>query len=179
MRPARILQFKRLVSSRESRPEMVDLVSLEVRSRMMSGIRGKDTKPELLIRSSLHKAGFRYRLHAKELPGKPDMLFPRYGAALFVHGCFWHGHEPDCNLFRWPQSREAFWREKIRKNVERDDVQIRSLLELGYRVGTIWECALKGRQRLPLDVVIRLCSDWLPSSDSRLDIHGHQTRSSI
>jgi DNA mismatch endonuclease (patch repair protein) len=158
---------------------MVDLVSPEVRSRMMSGIRGKDTKPELLIRSSLHKAGFRYRLHARELPGKPDMLFPRYGAVLFIHGCFWHGHGPDCNLFRWPQSREDFWRQKIQKNVERDDAQIRSLLELGYRVGTIWECALKGRQRLPLDVVIRLCSDWLRASDSRLDIHGHQTRSSI
>lgn len=120
----------------------------------MSGIRGKDTKPELLIRSALHRAGFRYRLHAKELPGKPDMVFPKYNSVLFVHGCFWHGHGPDCNLFRWPQSREGFWREKIHRNVERDDAQIRSLLEAGYRVGIIWECALKGRQRLPLDV------DW-------------------
>ncbi len=179
MPPARSLSFETLGSSKALRHEMVDVVSPEIRSRMMSGIRGKDTKPELLIRSSLHRAGFRYRLHTKELPGKPDMLFPRYGAALFIHGCFWHGHGPDCNLFRWPQSREDFWREKIRKNVERDDAQIRSLLELGYRVGIIWECALKGRQKLPLDVVIRLCSDWLRASDSRLDIHGHQTRSSI
>jgi DNA mismatch endonuclease (patch repair protein) len=158
---------------------MVDVVSPEVRSRMMSGIQGKNTKPELLIRSCLHRAGFRFRLHPKDLPGKPDMLFPKYRAVLFVHGCFWHGHGPDCNLFRWPQSRQAFWQHKISRNVERDQAQITSLLAMDYRVGVIWECALRGRLRLPLDVVIGLCSDWLRSGDSRLDIHGHQTGSSV
>jgi DNA mismatch endonuclease (patch repair protein) len=177
MSPARSLLFRRSSGSRASRHNMADVVSPEVRSRMMSGIRGKDTKPELLIRSSLHRVGFRYRLHPKALPGKPDMLFPRYEAVLFIHGCFWHGHQ--CNLFRWPQSREDFWREKIQKNVQRDQTQVAQLLERGYRVGTIWECALRGRHKLPLDVVLTRCSDWLKSSDSGLEIHGHQTGASV
>lgn len=179
MPPTRSFLCRRSASSRASRHEMVDVVSPDVRSRIMSGIRGKNTKPELMVRSHLHRAGFRFRLHAKDLPGKPDMLFPKYGAVLFVNGCFWHGHGPACNLFRWPQSREAFWQEKIRRNVERDQAHIISLLAMDYRVGVIWECALRGRQRLPLDAVIGRCSDWLKSGNSRLDIHGHQTRPSL
>lgn len=157
--------------------DMVDVVSPQVRSQIMSGIRGKNTKPELLIRSALHNSGFRFRLHSKGLPGKPDLVFSRYHAVLFVHGCFWHGH--DCNLFRWPQSRESFWKEKIGRNARRDREQIDKLLAMGFRVGIIWECALKGRERLPLDVVTGLCAEWLRSNESRLDIHGHKTRASV
>ncbi len=145
----------------------------------MSGIRGKDTKPELLIRSALHRAGFRYRLHAKNCLGSPIWSFPGTTLCCSSMGASGTVTAPTVTFFRWPQSREEFWREKIHRNVERDNAQIQSLLEAGYRVGIIWECAVKGRQRLPLDVVVGLCSDWLKASESRLDIHGHQTRSSV
>ncbi len=105
----------------------------------MSGIRGKNTKPELLIRSELHKAGFRYRLHRKDLPGRPDLVFSRHRAVLFVHGCFWHQH--DCHLFKWPSTRPEFWREKIEGNLERDRKQYAELQNAGWRIATIWECA--------------------------------------
>ena len=93
---------------------MADVVDRKTRSRMMSGIRGKNTRPELLIRKGLHARGFRFRLHDKRLPGKPDLVLPKYSAVIFVHGCFWHGH--DCHLFKWPQSRREFWRKKITRN---------------------------------------------------------------
>lgn len=140
----------------------------------MSGIRGKDTKPELAIRSALHRAGFRFRLHRKDLPGRPDLVFPRHDAVLFVHGCFWHGH--DCHLFRWPKSREDFWREKIGKNIARDQVQHQALADSGWRVGTIWECALKGKTRLPFDKVVDQCSIWLKSSIKTFEVSGHEAR---
>lgn len=140
----------------------------------MSGIRGKDTKPELAIRSALHQAGFRFRLHRKDLPGRPDLVFPRHDAVLFVHGCFWHGHE--CHLFRWPKSREDFWREKIGKNIARDQAQYQSLLDSDWRVGTIWECALKGKTHLPFDEVVDQCAIWLKSSIKTFEVSGHETR---
>lgn len=154
-----------------------DIVSPATRSRMMSGIRGKNTRPELVLRSALHRAGFRFRLHRKDLPGRPDMTFPQYGAVLFVNGCFWHGH--DCHLFRWPSSREAFWREKITGNINRDRRQIAELEEASYRVGIVWECAMKGRYRLPLDEIVRACSQWLRSEEQGFDLHGHQARASV
>nr|WP_307190518.1 very short patch repair endonuclease [Bathymodiolus platifrons methanotrophic gill symbiont] len=92
------------------------MVSRKKRSQMMAGIKGKDTKPELLIRKALHKKGFRYKLHDKSLSGKPDMVFPRYKSLIFINGCFWHGH--DCHLFKWPSSKSEFWKEKITKNKE-------------------------------------------------------------
>jgi len=140
---------------------------------MMSGIGGKNTKPERVLRSALHHAGFRFRLHRKDLPGKPDLFFPKHRAALFVHGCFWHGH--GCHLFKWPSSRKEFWREKINANAERDRRQVALLNDSGIRVGVVWECALKGRTRLPLDDVISACSRWLASEEPELDLHGHQT----
>ncbi len=151
-----------------------DIVSPATRSRMMSGIRGKDTKPELAIRSGLHRAGFRFRLHRKDLPGRPDLVFPRHDAVLFVHGCFWHGH--DCHLFRWPKSREDFWREKIGKNIARDQEQYQALLDSGWRVGTIWECALKGKSRLPFDEVVDQCVIWLKSGIKTYELSGHEAR---
>ena len=97
---------------------MADIVTPEVRSRLMAGIGPTNTKPEMLIRRRLHALGYRYRLHVKGLPGKPDLVFPSRRAAIFVHGCFWHGH--NCTLFRWPATREEFWRSKIGGNVARD-----------------------------------------------------------
>lgn len=138
----------------------------------MAGIQGRDTKPEMAIRSALHRRGFRFRLYRKDLPGKPDMVFARYRAAVFVHGCFWHGH--DCHLFRWPQTREDFWREKINTNVERDRRQTAALLDGGWRVATIWECALKGRTRLPFDTIVEGCSAWLISEKTILELKGDE-----
>lgn len=140
----------------------------------MSGIRGKNTRPEPLIRSELHKAGFRFRLHRKDLPGRPDLVFPRHKAVLFVHGCFWHRH--DCHLFKWPSTRQAFWREKIERNVERDHRQYAELTEKGWRIATVWECALKGRARLPCPEVVDACAMWLNSEERFLEIKGDEAR---
>ncbi len=149
---------------------MADIVPAHVRSRMMSGIRGKDTKPELLVRRALHAAGFRYRLHERTLPGKPDMVFPKYSAAVFVHGCFWHGH--DCHLFRMPSTRTEFWQAKISGNVARDVRAITLLRETGWRVGTVWECALKGREKLPVDDIGATLAVWLRGETPELEIRG-------
>ena len=141
---------------------------------MMAGIRGRDTKPEMAIRSALHRRGFRYRLYRKDLPGRPDMVFPRYCAVIFVHGCFWHGHE--CHLFRWPGTRKEFWREKIVANRERDRAQKASLLAMGWRVAAIRECALKGRSSLPFDMVLDRCASWLESQADTLELTGDEVR---
>lgn len=154
-----------------------DIVSTSVRSRMMAGIKGKSTRPELAIRSALHRRGFRFRLHRKDLPGKPDLVFAGRNAVIFVHGCFWHGH--DCHLFRWPKSREDFWREKIGKNIERDRRQRQTLTEAGWRIGTVWECALKGKTRLPFDSVVDRCAMWLKSDTKVLEVSGDTARTSI
>ncbi len=154
-----------------------DIVSTSARSRMMAGIRGKNTKPELAIRSALHRRGFRYRLHRKDLPGKPDLVFAGRGAVIFVHGCFWHGH--NCHLFRWPKSREDFWRTKIGKNIERDQRQYQALAETGWRIGTVWECALKGKTRRPFDSVVDQCAIWLESDIKKLEVSGDTARATV
>ncbi|MZR64301.1 very short patch repair endonuclease [Alcanivorax sp. DP30] len=120
---------------------MADVVDKATRSRMMAGIKGKDTKPEMLIRSELHRRGFRFRKNVKELPGKPDIVLPKYKAVIMVNGCFWHGHE--CRFFKWPSTRKEFWREKISRNKQRDKEKIDDLVKEGWRVLTIWECSLK------------------------------------
>ncbi|MBM2768419.1 very short patch repair endonuclease [Burkholderia anthina] len=120
---------------------MTDVVDKETRSRMMSGIRGKDTKPELMIRRALHSRGFRYLLHSSSLPGKPDMVFPKYRAVIFVHGCFWHVH--GCKYFKLPGSRTEFWREKLLKNRRRDELALETIQALGWRVLVVWECATR------------------------------------
>lgn len=128
---------------------------------MMAGIRGKDTRPELLIRKGLHAAGFRFRLHAKDLPGHPDIVLPKHRAVILVSGCFWHGH--DCHLFRMPGTRREFWEAKIRRNIERDAEVRAALSALGWRHMSIMECALRGRTKLPLGEVIAACSTWIRS----------------
>ena len=151
---------------------MADLVSPAFRSRMMAGIRGKNTKPEMAIRRGLHNMGFRFRLHRKGLPGKPDLVFPRHQAVVFVHGCFWHGH--GCSIFKWPASRREFWREKITANQMRDQNSSAHLVALGWRVCVVWECALKGPCRLPLETVMGACADWLRSKHLTTEIKGSE-----
>lgn len=148
----------------------VDVVAPAARSRMMAGIKGTNTGPERLLRSGLHRRGFRFRLHRRDLPGSPDLVFPKHGAVIFAHGCFWHGH--DCHLFRWPMSREDFWRTKIIGNIARDRRQIEALRGAGWRVGVVWECALKGRARLSPGDVTHRCATWLVSKDPGMDVRG-------
>lgn len=149
---------------------MADIVSAAVRSRMMAGIRSKNTKPELLLRKGLHRLGLRFRLHDPRLPGKPDMVFPRHHALIFAHGCFWHGHE--CHLFRLPASRTEFWQAKIERNRLVDARNCASLVEQGWRVGVVWECAIRGRTRLSLDAVLESCMQWVRSDMIALELRG-------
>jgi DNA mismatch endonuclease, patch repair protein len=120
---------------------MVDIVSPAVRSRMMASIKGKDTKPELVVRSFLHRAGFRFSLHRKDLPGRPDIVLPKYRTVVFVHGCFWHRHA-GCRFATTPERNAAFWRSKFRENTLRDRRNRAALLQLGWRVETLWSCEL-------------------------------------
>ena len=119
----------------------MDTVEPEKRSWIMSRVRSKDTTPELFVRSALHRAGFRFRLHRRDLPGNPDMVLPKHNSVVFVHGCFWHMH--DCKAFRWPKSNAEFWRKKIERNVERDRQSKSELKRLGWRVHTVWACDLE------------------------------------
>lgn len=148
---------------------MADVVDVATRSRMMSGIRGKNTKPEMLVRSGMHRRGFRFRLHEKNLPGKPDLIFPRYKATVFVHGCFWHGHT--CPFFRWPASRPEFWRTKIGRNQINDSQHRQRLLAAGWRVCIVWECALRKPERDREESLNRL-ADWLYGESDFLEIVG-------
>ena len=147
-----------------------DIVDAATRSRMMTGIRGKDTKPELVIRQGLHALGFRYKLHDRQLPGTPDLVLPRWRAVIQIHGCFWHGH--DCPLFRWPQTRQEFWRAKIRRNVKRDREVNEALDREGWRVLTVWECALKGPGRIGADATVTRAAAWLGSGARTGEIRG-------
>jgi DNA mismatch endonuclease, patch repair protein len=121
---------------------MVDRVSVETRSKIMSRIRSKNTKPEIRVRKFLFSKGFRYRLHVKKLPGSPDIVFPKYKTAIFVNGCFWHGHE-NCRIAHIPKTSTDFWETKIKKNQERDIRDINNLNEKGWRSLVIWECQLE------------------------------------
>ena len=136
----------------------------------MSGIGAVNTIPEMTVRKGLHSRGFRFRLHYSGLPGKPDLVFPKYRAVIFVHGCFWHAHE--CALFKWPKTRENFWKEKIEKNRSRDLAVIDELVQQGWRVLLVWECALKGKGRRPIDEVVDSCATWLHSSLTTSEIRG-------
>lgn len=147
---------------------MADIVDAPTRSRMMRGIRGKNTRPELLIRRGLHARGLRYRLHVRDLPGAPDLVFPKFRAVIFVHGCFWHGH--GCHMFRWPSTRQEFWRNKISRNQEVDARAVATLAAAGWRVAEVWECALRGRRRLPIDTVTATLAHWLSGDTPRLEI---------
>lgn len=136
----------------------------------MAAIRGKDTKPELLIRSGLHRLGYRFTVARKDLTGKPDIVLSRLHAVIFVHGCFWHGH--DCNLFRLPETRAQFWATKIGANQERDKTVRSALLSDGWRIATVWECALKGKGRFDLRELLTRLTIWLEGAETLLEIRG-------
>lgn len=144
---------------------MPDIVSRATRSRMMAAIGGRDTVPEVILRRTLHARGLRYRLHDRTLPGTPDLVFRRFGAVCFVHGCFWHRHV-DCAYATTPATREEFWQAKFRANVERDKRNQRDLLESGWRVAIVWECAL--RRQGHIDTAVNL-DQWLRGSDSTFE----------
>jgi len=112
----------------------------------MSRISGKDTKPEMIVRKFLHSNGFRYRLHVNDLPGKPDLVLPKYNSVIFVHGCFWHVHE-GCDFFKLPQTNTEFWKEKLYGNKERDERHLEKLNELGWNEIVVWECELKPEKK--------------------------------
>jgi DNA mismatch endonuclease (patch repair protein) len=149
---------------------MADIVDKNIRSQMMSGIRSKDTGPELLIRKALFARGFRYRLHVKSLPGKPDIAFPKKKAVILIHGCFWHGH--DCHFFKTPSSNVPFWVAKIERNKVVDNRTVESLKTNGWRILTIWECSLRGKRKLPLKYIIDETASWLLNGSSSLEIKG-------
>lgn len=138
---------------------MADIVDKATRSRMMSGIQGKNTKPEIIVRKGLHARGFRYRLHCPKLPGKPDIVLPKYRAIILINGCFWHAH--DCHLFKWPSTRKEFWEAKILSNKKRDNENVKLYTDAGWRTLVIWECALKGKSRLPVQSVFDLIVHWI------------------
>ena len=126
---------------------MADRFSKETRSRIMSSIKGIDTKPELIVRKFLFKNGFRYRLHVKKLPGKPDIVLPKYQTVIFVNGCFWHGHK-SCKDFVLPKTRDKWWKNKIDQNKKRDKKNIKALQKLGWRVLEIFECEINDKYLL-------------------------------
>jgi len=149
---------------------VTDVVDKATRSRMMAGIRGTNTKPEFVVRKIVHSLGYRFRLHDTRLPGKPDLVLARHAAVVFVHGCFWHGHE--CSLFKWPSTRQAFWQGKITGNRERDVQTLRALRKDGWRILVVWECALKGRLRLTPEVLALRLDRWLTGNLSFQQIRG-------
>ena len=149
---------------------MVDVLTPEQRQLNMSRIRGRDTKPEMLIRRGLHARGLRYRLHDRSLPGRPDLVFRRHHAVILVHGCFWHGH--DCPMFRLPATRREFWSAKIGANQRRDAKSHEALVVSGWRVLTVWECSLKGKGRLSFHSVLEACVSFIQGNQVELTISG-------
>lgn len=144
------------------------------RSETMSKVRSKHTKPEKLVRSALHAAGYRFRLHQRSLPGTPDITLPKYRAVIEVRGCFWHGH-PGCG--RTPKSRTEFWEPKLRRNRARDLNNERLLNDLGWRTLVIWECAIYGPRHLPPEDLIRRVAQWLQSDETADEIEGRASLS--
>ena len=137
----------------------------------MAAIRGANTKPELQVRRALHALGLRFRLHAKGLPGKPDLVFPRHKAVIFVHGCFWHGH--DCHLFKMPATRQEFWADKIGRNVANDEKAAAALQADGWRMGVVWECALKGRTKPNFAETMQTLAMWVRSAGPSITLRGN------
>jgi DNA mismatch endonuclease (patch repair protein) len=149
---------------------VADVVTPAVRSRMMAGIQGKNTRPEISIRRALFRQGFRFRLHDKRLPGKPDIVLPSYNAVIQVHGCFWHCH--GCHLFKWPASNAEFWKTKINGNRKVDERTATQLRKLGWRVLVVWECALKGVRDAEAQRVVDRIVRWLRSPRRSMEIVG-------
>ena len=152
---------------------MTDTLSPEKRSRLMANVHGKDTAIEKKVRSLLHRNGYRFRKHVAGLPGSPDIVLPKYKAAIFVHGCFWHGHS-GCRKSRLPTTRAAFWEEKRRANLERDARKISELINGGWRVAVIWQCALEKTETFSYNM--NSLEDWLNSDGKQCETpHNNKT----
>jgi DNA mismatch endonuclease, patch repair protein len=141
---------------------MIDIVDQKTRSRMMSGIRGKNTKPEVVLRKKLHAMGFRFNLHRRDLPGCPDIVLPKHNASIFVHGCYWHRHD-GCHLATNPASNADFWQMKFTANRERDARNLQDLAAMGWRLAVVWECSL----RKDPDSTAIAVADWLTSETTQ------------
>jgi DNA mismatch endonuclease (patch repair protein) len=150
---------------------MADVVDKATRSRMMAGIRGKNTRPEIFLRKGLHALGFRFRLHRKDLPGRPDIVLPRHRAVIFINGCFWHAHD-GCRNFRIPATRPEFWTAKLMENRARDQVAQKKLNDGGWRVLTVWECATRS---ISADTLSEKIARWLQGNDTSGEIAGPLT----
>lgn len=131
----------------------MDIWTKDKRSSVMSKIRSKNTKPEIILRKALFSKGFRYKIHDKKLPGKPDIVLPKYRTVIFVHGCFWHYHS-DCKEGKVPKTNTKFWSEKLSKNIERDVKHNLALNALGWKILTVWECEIEKRLNVVLDKLI-------------------------
>lgn len=149
---------------------MADVLTPAQRRLNMSRIADRDTKPEMLVRMMLHRAGYRFRLHRKDLPGKPDLTLAKYRAVIFVHGCFWHQH--GCHLTKMPGTSRDFWEKKLSANIIRDQKAISELQRKGWRTLTIWECALRGKERIPSDQALRLLEQFLRGTATDVAIEG-------
>jgi DNA mismatch endonuclease (patch repair protein) len=150
---------------------MTDVLTTAQRRLNMSRIRGKDTKPEMLVRRGLHARGLRYRLHDRKLPGRPDLVLAKYHTAVFIHGCFWHAH--GCALSKLPATRQDFWQQKLDGNVAHDQKSIAALQADGWRVLVVWECALRGPGRLGEAVTGDRAASWISASDgTSMEIEG-------
>lgn len=156
---------------------MTDIVDTAARSRMMSKIKGKNTKPEKMVRSALHAEGYRFRLHRKDLPGNPDIVLPKYRAAIYVNGCFWHGHE--CPLFKWPKTREEFWKTKILENMHRDQKNYQKIISMGWRVCVVWECSIRSRSNETQNASMQRLTEWLNVGSSFYEIRGLGHRNEV
>ena len=150
---------------------MADTLSAEQRSILMSKVHGQETKIEKLVRSSLHRRGYRFRKNVVTLPGRPDIILPKYRATIFVHGCFWHGH-PNCRKSRLPTANYAFWEEKRRANLERDARKITELVSSGWRVAVVWQCALE--KPASFLHTIDTLEKWITSEEKWCEIPGGQ-----
>lgn len=142
---------------------MTDVVDKATRSRMMAGIRGKNTKPEMIVRKALHARGFRFRLHDKKIPGKPDIILPKYNSLIIINGCFWHGHT--CKYFKLPKNNTDFWLKKINSNQSRDTLITKKQLNAGWRCLIIWECAIRAikHQEIVQNNLAEIIVCWLKS----------------
>ncbi len=143
---------------------MVDTVTKDKRSQVMAAIRSKDTGPEISVRRGLHALGFRYSLHPKDLPGRPDITFRKFRAVIFVHGCYWHGH--DCGEVKPSSSNRSYWASKIAKNKERDARNLAALEEIGWRYLTIWECSFRRKGAAALERIVHKAARWLQCGSS-------------
>ena len=143
---------------------MSDVLTKAQRRLNMSRIKGKNTRPEKLLRGGLFRLGFRFRIHRRDLPGKPDIVLPKFNTCVFVHGCFWHGHK--CSYFKLPQTRRTFWSAKIAANQKRDERSHEELLAMGWRVLIVWECALKSTNPTKLATLVDQCALFIKNSRS-------------